>query len=114
MIRLCVEQVKASSANQLQNWTQGVPAPAHTLNPVWLRPVQTSAHTQAQGAIVALVQLRRWTHLQAGTTYELLINGVIGLQESKGKSHVTFSGTCEAAYVHTKSSWKKVFYFRGH
>lgn len=112
LIRLCVEQVKASSANQLQNWTQGVPAPAHTLNPVWLRPGQTSAHTQAQGAIVALVQLRRWTHLQA--TYELLINRVIRLQESKGKSHVTFSGTCEVPYLHTKSSWKTVFYIRGH
>jgi hypothetical protein len=93
LIRLCVEQVKASSANQLQNWTRDVPAPAHTLNPVWLRPGQTSAHTQAQRPIIALIQLRRWTHLQAGTKFDLLINGVIGLQESKGESHVTFRGT---------------------
>jgi len=93
LIRLCVEQVKASSANQLQNWTRGVPAPAHTLDPVWLRSGQTSAHTQAQRAIVALIQLRRWTHLQAGTKFDLLINGVIGQQESKGESLVTFRGT---------------------
>lgn len=59
LIRLSVEQVKASSANQLQNWTQVAPAPANTLNPVWLRPGQPSASTQAQGTIIALIQLRR-------------------------------------------------------
>lgn len=88
LIRFSIEQVKAFSANQLQNWTQDIPAPSHTLNPVWLRPGQTSAHTQAQGTIVILIQLRRLTHLQTSTTYDLLIKRVFGLQESKVTCHV--------------------------
>lgn len=55
LIRLSVEQIQASSANQLQNWIQDAPAPAHTLNTVWLRPGQPSASTQAQGTIIALI-----------------------------------------------------------
>lgn len=113
LIRLSVEQVKASSANQLQNWTQDPRAPTHTLNPVWLRPGQPSASTQSQGTIITFIQLRRWTHL-GGTTIDILPNEKTA---SLGpESHITFSGTQVAPMCVIKVHGGRyfAFCFRGH
>lgn len=108
LIRLSVEQVKSSSANQLQNWTQDAPAPAHTL-----RPGQPSASTQSQGTIIAFIQLRRWTHL-GGTTIDILPKEKTA---SLGpESHITLSGTQVAPMCVIKVHGGKyfAFCFRGH